>query len=55
MDIIKFDQLEVLDLSDNKITDINALKKVNLKMLKKLVLTNNDIKDIKALDRKSKI
>ena len=44
--------MEVLDLSENNISDINILEKVNFKELKELYLGhNNFISDIKILEK----
>ena len=48
---INFNNLEVLDLSYNKISDINILEKVKFKELKKLYLYYNNISDIKVLEK----
>jgi len=40
---VKFEKLEVLSLTENKISDINILEKVNFKELKKLFLDKNNI------------
>ena len=48
---INFNKLEVLDLSGNKIPDINVLEKVNFKELKKLNLSSNKISDINILEK----
>ena len=43
---IKFKQLTQLNLSDNKISNINLLEKVNFKELNELDLNNNKLFDI---------
>ena len=48
---VKFDKIEILDLSKNKISDIEILEKVNFKNLKKLFLKDNNIIDIKVLEK----
>ena len=48
---INFNKLEILDLSDNNITDIKILEKVNFKELKELYLNYNNISDIKVLEK----
>ena len=47
--------LTCLDLSRNKIKNINVLKKVNFKNLETLDLENNKISDIKVFDNKAQI
>ena len=48
---IKFDNLEILDLSMNYISNINFLENDNFKNLKILNLYNNGISDIKILEK----
>ena len=48
---IKFKELNKLDLSYNKISDISVLEKVNFKELKELDLMNNEISDISVLEK----
>ena len=48
---IEFVNLEILNLSFNKISDINILEDVNLKQLKELYLNYNQIIDIKVLEK----
>ena len=48
---IKFNELKVLNLSGNKISDINILKKVDYKELKELDLRYNKISDINILEK----
>ena len=48
---IKFKELNKLDLSWNKISDISVLEKVNFKELNKLVLNGNKISDISILEK----
>ena len=48
---INFNQLNILDLSDNDISDISILEKVNFKELKELNLSWNDISDISILEK----
>ena len=48
---IKFKELKVLNLSNNKISDINILEKVNFKELKELYLNGNEISDINILEK----
>ena len=48
---IKFKELNKLDLSYNKISDINILGKVNFKELKELYLYDNEISDINILEK----
>ena len=48
---IIFKELEELDLSNNKISDINILEKANFKQLNKLNLSNNKISDINILEK----
>ena len=45
-----FDKLKILDLSYNKITNIDSLKIINFKELKQLYLNNNNITDIKIFE-----
>ena len=40
-----------IDLSFNKISDIQILEKVNFKELKELYLSNNKISDINILEK----
>ena len=47
--IINFKKLEILDLSGNKISNINILEKVNFKELKKLNLSYTEVSDIEIL------
>ena len=47
---INFKELQKLNLSDNKISDIKLLENVNFKELKKLHLSHNKISDIKVLE-----
>ena len=47
----KFQNLEILDLSQNKITNIDALENVRFKGLKQLYLGFNNISDINVLER----
>ena len=47
----KFEQLEILSLAYNKITDINVLEEVNFNKLRELYLQNNYISDIKILEK----
>ena len=47
---INFNNLELLDLSGNEISDINIFEKVNFKELKGLALNKNNISDIKILE-----
>ena len=46
---INFKELNKLDLSDNKISDINILEKVDFKKLNKLNLYNNKISNINIM------
>ena len=48
---IKFKELNKLDLSYNKISDISVLEKVNFKELNKLYLSTNKISDISVLEK----
>ena len=48
---IKFKELNKLDLSWNKISDISVLEKVNFKELKELDLSYNEISDISVLEK----
>ena len=48
---INFNNLEILNLSKNKISDINILEKVNFKKIKGLHLFYNNISDIKILEK----
>ena len=48
---IKFKELNKLDLSGNKISDISVLEKVNFKELKELDLSYNKISDISILEK----
>ena len=48
---IKFKELNKLDLSYNRISDISILEKVNFKELKELNLSKNNISDIKVLTK----
>ena len=48
----EFKELEVLNLSYNKITDIQILENIQFKKLKELNLSNNDISDINVLEKK---
>ena len=49
---VKFNKLEILNLSGNKISNnINILEKVNFKELKKLYLSNQYISDLKILEK----
>ena len=41
----------ILDLSWNKISDINVLEKVKFENLQELSLNNNQISDIKVLEK----
>ena len=47
---MKFKELEILDLSNNEISDIKALKYSDFNKLKKLLLNYNKISDIKVLE-----
>ena len=47
----KFEKLEILDLSQNKISNINIFDRVNFKGIKQLYLGYNDISDIKVFER----
>ena len=42
---LRFYYLTILNLSDNKISDINILEKINFKELIELYLNNNKILD----------
>ena len=44
-------QLEILDLSKNRIKDISVLEKVKFNELKELYLSGNNISDIKVLEK----
>ena len=44
------EKLEILNLNNNKIKNIKALKKVSFKKLKTLYLNENQIKDISVLN-----
>ena len=46
-----FNELNILNLSKNIISDINILKKVNFKKLKELDLSENKISDINILEK----
>ena len=46
-----FEQLEILNLGSNNISDINILEKVKFNNLKGLYLDNNNIPDIKILEK----
>ena len=48
---IEFKELIILDLSKNKISDINILQKFNLEKLEKLNLNFNQISDINILEK----
>ena len=48
---VKFEKLEKLYLSENKIVDINILENVNFKELNELDLSGNTISDIKVLEK----
>ena len=48
---IKFTNLKILSLQQNKITDIKSLENFEFKNLEKLDLGYNKIKDIKPLDK----
>ena len=48
---MKFEKLEILSLSDNKISDINILENVNFKELKELYFVINNILDIKVFEK----
>ena len=48
---IKFKELKILNLTNNKISDINILEKVDFKKLKELNLSYNKISDINILER----
>ena len=50
---VKFENLILLDLEYNNISDINVLEKVNFKDLKELSLGVNNIIDIKVLEKVS--
>ena len=50
---VEFKKLEVLDLSNNRITSINSLDKLNYEKLKELLLKLNSIKDINVLEKVS--
>ena len=43
--------MEILDLSQNKISNINIFDRVNFKGIKQLYLGYNDISDIKVFER----
>lgn len=43
-------KVEILNLSVNNISDINVLKNVNFKFLRKLYLRSNSITNIKVFD-----
>ena len=47
----KFQNMEILDLSQNKISNINVLESVRFKGLKQLYLGYNDISDIKVFEK----
>ena len=47
---VNFKELQKLDLSNNKISDIKVLENVNFKELKELDLSYNEISDIKVLE-----
>ena len=47
---VKFENLILLDLEYNNISDINVLEKVNFKDLKELNLGVNNIIDIKVFE-----
>jgi len=46
---VKFSQLEILALSNNKIKDISILSELNLRFLRELRLSKNEIADISIL------
>ena len=46
-----FKNLEKLDISDNKISDINILEYLNFKELKELNLSYNEISDLRVLEK----
>jgi Leucine-rich repeat (LRR) protein len=48
---LELNQLEVLDLSDNNISDINSLEKLQFNQLQSLSLDGNNIIDISALEK----
>ena len=48
---IIFNQLEVLDLSKNRITDISKLENAKFNELKELYLSSNNISDLKVLEK----
>ena len=48
---VDFKKLKTLDLSDNKISDINVLEKINFGELVALDLSNNSISNIKLLEK----
>ena len=48
---IKFKELNKLDLSNNKISNLSVLEKVNFKELKELDLSYNKISDISVLEK----
>ena len=50
---INLPSLRILDLSNNKIEDINILSQFKIEGLKELYLNNNEIENIKALDNVS--
>ena len=52
--MLKFEKLEKLDLSNNKISNIDIIENANFKQLKDLYLNSNNISEIKSI-RKSKI
>ena len=49
--LIKFNKLIILDLSQNNILNINALEKVNFSELRRLNLSENKISDINTLEK----
>ena len=49
---MKFEKLEILELNNNKISDISVLEKVNLRNLKILDLRKNLFTDIDILENK---
>ena len=48
---VKYEYLEILNLNNNKISDIRILKELNFKNLKILNLNNNEISDIDILEK----
>ena len=48
---MKFKELNKLNLSDNRIPNINILEKVDFKELKELYISSNGISDINVLEK----